>query len=84
MAITDKSLSFGMQNWFPVSIDETSNVTYNFYGFINKKNSILLMRTDKTPTEVRYYISTGTFSTIWAGRAGYTYLLPNQLNDQNV
>jgi hypothetical protein len=82
--MVDKSLAFGMQNWFPVSIDETSDGTYNFYCFINKKNSILIMRTDKTPTEVRYYVTTGTYSVIWAARAGYTYVLPNQTTDQNV
>jgi histidyl-tRNA synthetase len=84
MAIIDKSASFGMQNWFAVSIDETSDGTYNFYGFVNKRNSILIMRTDKTPAEVRYYLTTGTYSSIWAARAGYTYVLPNQLIDQNV
>jgi len=80
----DKSLAFGIQNWFSVSVDETSDGTYNFYGFVNKKNSILIMRTDKATTEIRYYVTTGTYATVWSGRTGYTYVLPNLLTDQSV
>lgn len=79
----DKSLAFGMQNFFPVAQDE-SDGTYNYYGFVNKKNSILIMRTNKTLTELRYRIATGTFATIWAAKGVGDYELPNQLADQTV
>ena len=51
--LIDKSLSFGIQNFFCVATDE-SDGTYNYYGFVNKKNSILIMRTNKALTEIRY------------------------------
>ena len=81
--LIDKSLSFGMQNWFSVEIDE-SDGTYNYYGFVNKKNSILIMRTNKTTTEIRYRIDTGVFATIWSAKGTGDYYLPNELVDQNV
>ena len=81
--LIDKSLSFGIQNFFNVAIDE-SDGTYNYYGFVNKKNSILIMRTNKTTTEIRYRVATGVFATIWAAKGTGNYLLPNQLVDQKI
>jgi len=77
----NKSLHFGLSNFFTVAQDE-SDGTYNYYGYVDKKGSVLIMRTNKTATELRYYVTTGTFSTIWSGKAGYSYVLPNQLEDQ--
>jgi hypothetical protein len=79
----DRSLSFGIQNYFIVTQDESA-VDYNYYGYVDKKNGILLMRTNKTATEIRYYAITGTFATIWAAKATYTYVLPNQLEDVQI
>lgn len=79
----DKSLFFGLQNFLFVESDETDE-TYNYYGYITKKNSVLIMRTNKTNSEVRYRIATGTFSTIWAAKETGDYYLPSQLTDQNV
>ncbi len=79
----DKSLNFGIGNYFIVAQDETG-VTYNYYGYVDKKNGMLIMRTNKTLTEIRYFATTGIFSTVWAGISGYTYVLPNQLENVNV
>jgi hypothetical protein len=79
----DHSLNFGLQNYFIVASDETG-VTYNYYGYMDKKGAILILRNNKTSTELRYYVAVGTFTTIWAGITGYTYLLPNQLEDVKI
>lgn len=79
----DKGLNFGIQNFFIAAQDE-SGVTYNYYGYVNKKGSILFMRTNKTATELRYWIGTGTFATLWTDKAEKTYTTPDQLKDPNV
>lgn len=83
MGLADKSLNFGIQNFFVVAQDET-DVTYNYYGYNNRKGSTLIMRTNKTLTELRYFIGTGTFATLWAAKATKTYTTPDQLKDPNV
>ena len=83
MVLVDKSLSFGMQNFFIVAQDE-SDGTYNYYGYNNKKGSTLIMRTNKDITEIRYFIGTGTFATLWAAKATKSYTTPDQLVDPNV
>lgn len=83
MSIVDKSLSFGIQNFFIVAQDETG-VTYNYYGYVNKKGAILLMRTNKTATEIRYWVGTGTFATVWSAKATKSYTTPDQLTDPTV
>jgi hypothetical protein len=61
-----------------------TGVSYNYYGYMDRKGGILIMRTNKTATELRYYATTGTFATVWAGIAGYTYVLPNLLEDVQI
>lgn len=79
----DTSLNFGMQNFFSVAQDETDG-TYNYYGFINKKGSTLLMRTNKTQTSLKYWIGTGDFDTNWAARATKSYVYPSALKDPKI
>ena len=79
----DKSLNFGLQNYIAVAIDETDG-TYNYYAFVNHRGAILIMRTNKTTTEIRYRISTGVFATAWAAKGTGTYYLPNELEDVNI
>jgi hypothetical protein len=79
----DKSLSFGIQNYFFVTQDET-DVTYVYVGYQDKKGSTLLGRFKKDDTEALYYVAVGAFAGIWAGRVGYTYLLPSALLDPTV
>ena len=43
--IVSKSLSFGLQNYLFIQLDETG-LTYYYYGFQDKKGAILIMRTD--------------------------------------
>ena len=79
----DKSLSFGMQNFFFVKSDETDG-TYNYYGYVTKKGSTLLQRTDKNLTEAKYFISALAFDTEWAAKATKTYVYPDALIDPSV
>lgn len=81
--MVDKSLSFGMQNYFFVKSDETDG-TYNYYGYTNKKGATLIMRTNKTLSESKYFVSTGDFDTLWAAKATKTYVYPNALEDPTV
>jgi hypothetical protein len=79
----DKSLSFGIQNYFFVTQDET-DLVYDYVGYQDKKGSTLLGRYKKDGTEGLYYVATGTFAGIWAGRVGYTYVLPAALIEPTV
>jgi hypothetical protein len=83
MGTIDRSTSFGIQNFFIVTLDE-SDGTYNYYGYMNRKGNILIMRANKAMTTILYYTTTGNFSTIWAGKSGYTYVLPNSLIDPTI
>jgi len=74
----DKSLSFGLQNYFFVAQDET-DVTYTYAAYQDKKGAVLIGRYKKDDTEGLYYSAIGAFAGIWAGRAGYTYVLPSAL-----
>jgi len=74
----DKSLSFGIQNYFFVAQDET-DITYVYVAYMDKKGGILIGRFKKDDTEALYYSAVGAFAGIWAGRAGYTYVLPTNL-----
>lgn len=74
----DKSLSFGLQNFFFVTQDET-DPTYVYVAYQDKKGAALIGRYKKDDTEGLYYIAIGAFAGIWAGRAGYTYVLPSAL-----
>lgn len=81
--MVDKSLSFGIQNFFFVKSDE-SDGTYNYYGYVNKKGAILFMRTNKDTSSVKYYITTGDFDTTWTAKATKTYVYPSELKDPSV
>ena len=76
--VVDKSLSFGMQNFFFVEKDET-DVTYNYVGSMDKKGMILISRYDKNYDSGLYYVGKGVFATVFAGKDGYDYVTPNLL-----
>jgi hypothetical protein len=81
--MVDKSLSFGLQNFFFVTQDDTGLV-YCYCAYQDKKGSTLIGRYKKDDTEALYYCAAGTFAVIWAGRAGYTYVLPSALIEPTV
>jgi hypothetical protein len=83
MSIIDKGLHFGLQNYFFVTQDET-DPTYVYVAYMNRKGSTLIGRFKKDDTEGLYYVTVGTFAVIWAGRAGYVYVLPSLLTDPIV
>ena len=76
----NKSIFFGIQNFIYVASDTTDG-TYDYTAYMDAKGGILISKTTKTDLvdSARYYLATGTYSTIWAARATYTYLLPNEL-----
>lgn len=83
MSNVDKSTSFGIQNFFFCQSDDTDG-TYNYYGYVNRKGSILIMRTNKAASAALYYLTKGTLATVWASKATYTYVLPSAFVDQNI
>jgi hypothetical protein len=79
--LIDNSINFGLQNWIVVRRDTTDG-TYDYTGFQNKKGTVLIMRSDKAFENVLYYSSNGDFDTIWANRKGtgsYTYVTPKDI-----
>jgi hypothetical protein len=78
--VIDSSANFGMQNWFFVQKDETG-ITYDYFGFQNHKGTVLIMRMDKAGDNALYYSAPGIFATVFAGKTGYTYVTPVNLND---
>jgi len=81
--IIDRSLNFGTQNFIYVKGDETG-LTYNYYAFINKNGSILIMRMTKDMMEAEYFLGKGVFATIWGDKedTATVYCLPNELENQ--
>jgi hypothetical protein len=78
MSTVDGSVKFGMQNFFLVAVS-TADGTYDYYGFQSKLGTTLIMRADKAFENILYYSSKETFASVWSGRTGYYYVLPNQL-----
>lgn len=81
----DKSLSFGIQNFFFCESDDT-DVTYDYVGWQTKKGSVLIGRYNKAGDEGRYHIEAGAFATVWATRktVGTTYVYPSELIDPKI
>lgn len=79
----DKSLSFGLQNFFFVKQDDTDPV-YVYAAYQDKKGATLIGRYKKDDTEGLYYSAAGAFAGIWAAKATYTYVLPSALVDPAV
>ena len=76
--LIDKSLSFGIQNFMFISSD-TSDGTYNYYGYGNVKGSVLIMRTNKALSSIKYYTTVGDYDTVFAARASKTYVYPTEI-----
>lgn len=82
--LIDKSLSFGQQNFFFVKQDDTTDPTYVYVAYMDKKGATLIGRYKKDDSEGLYYITVGDFATIFAARATYNYVLPNSLIDPSI
>lgn len=83
MSRKDQSLGRGMNDFFIVAVD-TSDGTYDYYGFLDNDGVTLIMRTNKTNTAYRYWVGTGNFSTNWAAKGTVPYFYPSQLKDPTV
>jgi len=81
--MVDKSLSFGLQNYFFATQDATGLV-YDYVSYQDKKGAVLIGRYKKDDTEALYYSAVGVFAVIWAARATYTYVLPSALIEPTV
>jgi len=81
--IVSKSLSFGMGNFLFLKSDETG-LTYDYYLYEDRKGAILIMRTNKAISEIKYYLGTGDVDTIWTARTSQTYGYPDSLLDPTV
>jgi hypothetical protein len=81
--LLDKSLNFGLQNFFFVKSDETDG-TYDYVAYMTKKGSILIARYPKDGSAALYCIKTGTFTTVWASKGTYDYVVPSTLIDPNI
>jgi hypothetical protein len=79
----DKSLSFGLQNFFFTTQDNTGLV-YCYCAYQDRKGATLIGRYKKDDTEALYYCASGVFATIWAARATFTYVLPSALVEPSV
>lgn len=86
MAIFDKSLHFGIQNFLFIESDESTDATYNYYGFMDKKGLVLLMRMLKDGSKVKYFVSNEEFDDVFADRkeVDTLYVYPNELKDLSV
>ena len=81
--IVSKSLSFGLQNYLFIQLDETG-LTYYYYGFQDKKGAILIMRTDTSSNNAKYWLGIGAFATVWASKGTYTYNYPVDILEPTV
>ena len=81
--MVDKSLHFGLQNFLFITQDDTGLV-YCYCAYQDRKGVTVIGRFKKDDTEALYYCAAGTFASIWAGRVGYTYVLPSALADPSV
>ena len=78
-----KSISFGLQNFIFLKSDETDG-TYNYYLYEDRKGAVLIMRTNKATSDVKYFLGTGDVDTIWTAKATQTYGYPDSLIDPTV
>ncbi len=78
-----KSISFGMQNFIFLKSDSTDG-TYDYYLFEDRKGAILIMRTNKATTDAKYFLGSGDVDTVWAAKASKTYGYPSTLKDPSI
>lgn len=76
--IIDSSIGFGLQNFLFVD-ENKDDATYDYVSYMTKKGSILIARFPKDGSAGRYWLGIGVYATVFAARATYTYVLPNQL-----
>ena len=67
---------------YAISEVNTTNATYNYYGFVDKDGGWYIMREDKTVVGAEVYRYTkgdNDFATNWTNRAGLTYGVYNTI-----
>ena len=79
--IFDRSLKVGLNNFLFVETED-SDITYDYTSYMSQQGSILILRVDKAGKAGKYYLTKGVYTTVWAARATYDYVYPNELVDQ--
>jgi len=85
--LIDKSLHFGIQNFFYCDDfigSDVSGDTNEYVAFMDKKGLIFIARYDVAGLQGRYYVAKGDYDTVVAARGEYTYLLPSELPELSL
>jgi len=80
MSLVDRSLHFGQQNYFFLN-EDTSDGTYDYVGYQNRKGAIFIARFPKDGSSGRYCIQVGVYATVWAAKGTFDYVTPGELID---
>lgn len=79
--MADTSLKRGLNDFFFVQSD-SSDVTYNYYGYQDVDGITVIQRTNKAETQFEYWAGKGSsFATFWAARATLSYTEANDMQD---
>lgn len=68
-------MSFAFMN-----LDTTSDPNYDYAGFVNSKNKVLIIRYDKLGTLARYYLTDCNYDIEWEHRIDKEYLSADKLD----
>lgn len=84
MKITDSRFRFHSVGGHEVEFqssdyDETLDVTYNYYGFLDPNGAWIIMRVTKDSTSYRYSAGRSGYTDNWTSRGTLTYKYYNQL-----
>jgi hypothetical protein len=71
-------LYYGQSKLFFCDSDETG-LTYDYVGYNSKDGVTMVARYPKDGSSGRYYAAVGGYTTIWAARATFTYVVPEQI-----
>ena len=83
MGKIDISLSNGMRDFF-FHQEDTTGLTYNYYGWTDVHGIILIMRMPKDELSALYWAGTGTFAAAWADKANKSYVVMTSLGNIKV
>jgi hypothetical protein len=62
-------------NFFFLNLD-TSEIDYDYIGYINGAGKVLITRTNKEGTTSRYYLTKKDYENTWINRKNLDYRLP--------
>ena len=80
--LNTREIYLGNTKYYFTDSDKTGLV-YDYYASISSHGAVLITRLTKAEDECRYYLAKGTYATIWAAKATFTYVLPNAVENIN-